>query len=219
MSPARAIRFDTPPRLDRVTLAVVPIDGFSGALVPRGVSASVKGLANRPVVNASGMLVFLNLPPQSGYEVDVALDGYGAAFFPPPSALFTPPDPDDEEAERKRRLEVLLVPRPQYPFPTGTTLIRGVVVRGSTPVAGAAISVKPDQSDGIFKTLSDEKGAFALALRLSPLSVGPPAIDVHISEGGDARGLLGKPIEIGRSHSFMEPIDLAGNNDPDFSTF
>lgn len=220
MSLPMAIHFDLAPRVDQVTLAVLPIDGFTGALVPRGVTASIKGLRDRPIVNASGMLVFINLldppdlPNPPAYEIEI--DARGAGFFGPEKHSFTPPAANAPNGEEKRKLRVLLKPRPDYPFPSGTTLVRGVVVRGSDPVAGAAISAKPDGSEGSFEARTDAKGAFALALRPSPASAGPLSLDIHLEEGGDARDLAGRTLTIGRSHSFLEPIDLIGNNDPDF---
>jgi hypothetical protein len=219
---SRPIRFDSSPRVDHVTLAVLPIDGFTGALVPNGVKASIKDMVVRPVVNASGMLVFLNLldPPDmpNPPSLEVEIDGRDAGFFGPMTRSFTPPAPNDPAAEKKRRLELVLTPRPDYPYPGGTTLIRGVVVRGADPVAGATVSTTPDQSGAPFEALTDERGAFALALRRHPVSPGPFEVDIQFAEGADSRDLQNKTLTIGRSHSFKEPIDIGGNNDPGFFT-
>ena len=222
MSNSMPIRFDSPPRLDHVTFTVVPIDGFTGALVPSGVKARIHGQVTRPVVNGSGMLVFLNLldPPDMPipptYQVEI--DARDAGYFGPETIAFTPPAANDPAAEQKRRLKLLLKPRPEYPYPSGTTLIRGKVIRGAGPVAGALVSTRPDQSEADFEALTDEKGAFALAVRPSPLSAGPLKVAIHIQEGADSRDLLNKSLTVGRSHSFLEPIDLGGVNDPGFFT-
>lgn len=222
MSPPMSIRFDTPARIDHVTFAVMPVDGFTGAIVASGVKASIEGMVGRPIVNGSGMLVFLNLldPPDmpNPPTFQVEIDARDAGFFGPETRAFTPPAPTDPAAEEKRKLKLLLKPKPDYPYPSGTTLIRGVVVRGADPVAGAIVSTTPDQSEDAFEAMTDAKGGFALALRPSPLSAGPLQVDVHIEEGADSRDLLGKALTIGRSHSFRAPIELDGNNDPDFFT-
>lgn len=219
---------DLPPREDFVTLAVVPIDGVTGAIVRSGVSARVKDLPVRPLANASGMLVFLNLPPPEElpgapdhYEVEV--DATGAGFFGPETFPYKPPAPTDlrPERERKRRLEVLLAPRPDFRFPAGATLVRGVVVRGSAPVGGALIACRPPGTAADFEARSAGNGAFALAVRLPPppdFDTGTPVeVKLRLSEGGDVRVLTGK-LTRGRSHSFEEPIDLVGLGEPGFFT-
>lgn len=222
MSPPMSIHIDTPSRVDHVTLAVLPIDGFTGALVRSGVRASIEGLVGAPIVNGSGMLVFLNLldqpdkPNPPTYQVEI--DARDAGFFGPEKRSFTPPAANDPDAEEKRKLKLLLKPRPDYPYPSGTTLIRGVIVNGADPVAGATVSTTPDQSEAAFEALTDARGAFALALRPSPLSAGPLKVDVHVEKGPDTRDLVDKMLTIRRSHSFQAPIDLGGSNDPDLIT-
>lgn len=207
------------PRLDRVTLAVVPIDPVGGGVVRAGVRAKVNGLPDRPLVSGSGMLVFINLPDQPQYEVEV--DASGAGFFGPRTLTYQPPDPADPDQERRRRLEVLLEPRPDYPFPAGTTLVRGAVLRGAAPVEGASIECRPPGSLADFTARSGAAGSFALALRLPPSgdfdSRKPVPVRIRIGEGADLRELA-RSVVRGRSHSFLEPIDLAGANEPGFFT-
>jgi hypothetical protein len=224
MRPSR-IYFDTPPlREDIVSFAIIPIDGVTGALVRSGVTATVKGLANRPVLNRSGMLVFINLPDPP-YEIEV--DATNAGFFGP-TTIIHPPDPPpvgppDLHPERRRRVEVLLEPRPDYPFPPATTLIRGVVVRGPAVEEGAEIAATPQGDSGRFTGHSAGTGAFAVALRL------PPPLDfdsrrkvdvkIELSSGPNLphrTRTLTRKLTSGLSHSFREPIDLDGTNEPDF---
>lgn len=40
-------------------------------------------------------------------------------------------------------------------------------------------------------------------------------VTIAVSEGADARSFV-RPLANGRSHSFLEPIDLTGSNDPGF---
>jgi hypothetical protein len=216
MSRAATILFDTPPRIDRVTLAVGPVDAVTGTLIRGGVSARITGLMDRPIVNASGMLVFINLPDLPQYDVEV--DGRRAGFPFVERFAFTPPAAGNTDPAARRR-DVLLAPGPDYPFAPGTTLVRGVVTRGSSPVASASISAAPEAGGASFATRSIANGAFALALRLPPFGTheteAPVPFTISLSEGGDARGFV-RSLANGRSHSFLEPIDLTGSNDPGF---
>lgn|GEM_PF-3325577 len=213
---AATISFDSPPRIDRVTLAIGAVDAVTGTLIRDGVSACMNGLMDRPIVNASGMLVFINLPDRPQYDVEV--DGRRAGFPFVERFAFTPPAKGNKDPAARRR-DVLLAPGPDYPFAPGTTLVRGVVTRGSAPVEGAAISAAPSAGGGSFATRSIANGAFALALRLPPVGTdeadAPQSVTIEMSEGGDRRSFL-RPIDHGRGHSFLEPIDLTGSNDPGF---
>lgn len=214
MSRRPTILFDPPPRTDRVTLAIAAVDSVTGMPIRGGVGARIAGLMDRPIVNASGMLVFVNLPDRPLYDVEV--DGRRAGFPFVERFAFTPPAADDQNPAARRR-DVLLTPGPDYPFAPGTTLVRGIVVRGGAPVAGAAITATPTAGGAAFATRSVANGAFALALRLPPsgphAAQTPVPVAIAVSEGGDSRTLV-RELENGRSHSFSEPIDLAGGNDP-----
>lgn len=214
MSGAVPILFDTPPRIDRVTLAIGAVDAVTGLLVRDGVSARISGLMDQPIVNASGMLVFINLPDQPHYDVEV--DGRRAGFPFVERFAFTPPAAGDNDPAARRR-DVMLAPGPDYRFAPGTTLVRGVVTRGSAPVASASISAAPAAGGASFATRSIANGAFALAVRLPPIGTheaeAPVAFTIAVSEGGDSRSFV-RPLANGRGHSFVEPIDLAGTNDP-----
>lgn len=215
MRGTRRIIFDEPPRIDRVTLAVGAVHAVSGMLIRHGVTARVIGLMDQPIVNPSGMLVFINLPAQAQYDVEV--DGRRAGFPFVERFAFTPPAAGNTDPAARRR-DVLLTPGPDYPFPAGTTLVRGVVTRGSAPAAAASISAAPQTGGASFATRSIDNGAFALALRLPPLgsheAEAPVPFTITASEGGDVRSFV-HPLTNGRSHSFLEPIDLAGSNEPD----
>jgi hypothetical protein len=210
------ILFDSNPRIDRVTLAIGAVDAVTGTLVRHGVGARITGLMDRPIVNASGLLVFINLPDQPHYDVEI--DGRRAGFPFVEHFAFTPPAPGNKDPAARRR-DVLLAPGPDYPFAPGTTLVRGVATRGSAAVADASISAAPASGGASFATRSIANGAFALALRLPPIGTheaeAPVSVTINVSEGGDARSFA-RPIANGRAHSFLEPIDLTGSNDPGF---
>jgi hypothetical protein len=231
------IYFDDNPRIDRVALAVVPMDAFSGRLVTSRVKVSVQGQLARPIKSLSGQLVFINLPAEEKYRVNV--DPSEAGYFSPPESEF--PDPDDPDAKVKKRHLVKLIRRPEFPFEGTTTLIRGVVVRGReparAPVDAARIwldplvkSEKPGENATSkpiplpFETRSDARGAFALPLTIPHVNDSRITVDVvkgtikrtlHLQEGDDKVDL---EIEItdGKSHSFKQPIDLTGTNEPPY---
>jgi hypothetical protein len=168
------------------------------------------------------LLVFINLPPPPNppkYSVEV--DATEAGFFVPEAVKFEPPGANDADAEAKRRVPVLLKPKPEYPFPSGTTLVRGVVVRGSASVSRARISAQPPLSSTRFEALSDERGNFALAIRPHPDAPVPIQLDIRFEDGGGPPRILGgRRLTPGRSHSFRDPVDLADLNGeiPDFFT-
>jgi len=215
MSPS-AIVFDSPPRIDRVSLAIGAVDSVTGALIRDGVSARIAGLMDQPIVNASGMLVFINLADKPQYEVEV--DGRRAGFPFVQLFTFTPPAAGNADPAARRR-DVLLSPGPDYPFAPGTTLIRGVVTRGSAPVPEASIMAAPAGGGSSFATRSVANGAFALAVRLPPFgtheSEAPVQATIKVSEGADSRSFV-RQLSNGRVHSFLEPLDLTGSNDPGF---
>lgn len=212
----RAIIFDASTRVDRVTLAIGAVDSVTGMLVRNRVSARILGLTDQPIINASGMLVFINLPDQPLYDVEV--DGQRAGFPFIERFTFTPPAPGNKDPSARRR-DVLLAPGPDYPFAPGTTLVRGVVTRFARPVAGALIATAPSVDSPIFATRTVSNGAFALALRLPATGAHeallPMSVTIEVSEGGDRRSFE-RQLAHGSVHSFREPIDLTGSNDPDF---
>lgn len=208
MSSQARILFDNR-RIDTVTLAVAPIDGVTGSVVRGGVTARIAGLGDPAIVNGSGLHVFVNLPARPHYDVEV--DARAAGFPSVERFVFTPPAP--------LRRDVVLAPGPDYPFPAGTTLIRGVAARGAQPVAGASISARAAGGGTAFVSRSVASGAFALALRLPPLAsheaeAAVPFL-IRVGDGASERSFL-RPIDNGRTHSFLEPLDLAGSNEPGF---
>jgi hypothetical protein len=209
------IYFDDNPRIDSVTFAVVPFDSFSGRVVANGVKAAVDGLLDRPIRNLSGHLVFINLPQQAAYAVTI--DASDAGYFSQAPKTFPPNNPADAKA---RRLPVPLTRLPSFPYAEATTLIRGVVVRGSgtgaVPVRDASIWAESTPNSR-FETASDERGAFALPLSRRRAHGEPGTYTVTLNlKQGNANRTLDVKISEGKSHSFKEPIDLTGTNTPEF---
>jgi hypothetical protein len=163
-------------RTTRVSLAVPLLDAFTGGL-PRGnPRVSIDGVAATPIRNASGQFVFVDLDLDPG-DVTVTVDG-GAYYADPEPVEVTIPTEAALAAAEASGSDVFdpsadpvavgeLVPTPTYPFPPGTTLVRGRVVddTGATPrrVADAAVSV-----DGVGRTTTTtDDGEFVLSFARS----------------------------------------------------
>ena len=199
-----------PPRIDRVVFAVAPFDAFTGSIV-RGAEASVEGLPDKPVRNRSGLLVFINLPPQPTYAW--RLSAGRTSYFDPEGQPLT----FDPAVDAMRR-PVPLLRRPESDYPEGTTLVRGVVHRAGIAVSGASISLDPIEAGATaFQARSNAVGAFAVPLRLPGLApteeVDPVEVRINVADGLGGR-LFVRLVRGGRAHRFMAPLDLADASQP-----
>jgi hypothetical protein len=210
MSPPFVIGFDEPPRHDEVIFALEPLDAFSGRLVMGPLRARIDGLPDRPRHNLRGLLVFVNLPVQAMY--DVIIEAAEAGYF---DAKLIVPRPATDARSPERRITVALFRRPTFRFAAETTLVRGSVVRDGAPVADAEVkarTVPPRAGAPGFATVTDQRGVFALPLRLPKDAVGdggPPIarFEFVFREGGSERRLE-RLVEDGRAYVFGLPIDL-----------
>jgi hypothetical protein len=115
-------------RVTRLSLAVRLLDDFTGA-GPRG-AVSVAIGDRTALRKPSGHFLFLDLPPGM-VLVTVAPDYYLAEEL---TTVVPRPDPRDPVVEQA------LVPNRLYPFPRGSTLVRGLVrSTAGDPVAGASV--------------------------------------------------------------------------------
>ncbi len=136
--------------ITRVSLAVELVDGYTKERPIGRVRVFVKGLSPEGKLNPSGYFLFLNLANGS-YTLRVESGHYRdeeRAFNVP---VASPKNPV---------LSVTLIPRPSYPFPPASTLIRGLA-RGAanSPAVGATVEVV---GKGLtYRT--DERGEFVLA--------------------------------------------------------
>ena len=121
-------------------MAVSLVDNFTGEKPVGAVSVTLKGESYTAVKNLSGFYVFLNIPIKA-YVVQVRSDYYFDNDFP---ATLTPPNPGDLFSDKLAKLKqvIPLDPRPAYPFPSGATLIRGIVNdQTGNPVPNAGVTV------------------------------------------------------------------------------
>lgn len=198
---------------ERVTVAVIPIDGFTGRAVGRGVRASIVGHANHPRRNLSGMLVFVDLAEQAGpYEIRV--DASEAGYFN--ETVRFPEAGNSEHA--KKRVVVPLLRQPGAPLESETTYASGEVRLRGVPVADARVTARPavsidapfDAERPTFHARTNERGAFVIPMRLPEPAEGEAGTEVlfHFQAGYYERELE-KTLVDGAFHSFQQPIDVA----------
>lgn len=182
----KIIGFEADPPEDIVIFAVAPIDAATGRIVRFNITASISvdnetasstplQLPDKPIRNRTGLLVFVRekiSPVYPKYRIHVKAKAAG--YFDPEPIDFITPQPGDVFNPRDRlRVDFQLSPRPDSLFLDEATLVSGVVVRGAKSVEGARLSAKVlvtgignGHAFNTFETRSDERGAFALALRL-----------------------------------------------------
>lgn len=145
-----------------LSLVVNPVDGFTGDGPVRGSVVRLESADADPVTTRSGYRVFLDLPAGS---VTVVVDG-GDRYLDERrenvdvidlSDPNTEVDPTDVATLPVETIE--LHPAPAYQFPSGATVLRGVVRDASeNPVSGATVAIR--DIDRAVET--DETGEFVL---------------------------------------------------------
>lgn len=133
----------------KLSVAVFPIDAFSPKEKLKGVcTIRVSGFNQTPIQNRHGYYLFLDLP-----ELPHTITAESQYYNPVVIVDFQVDDP------LWPILELELQPNTSYPFPEGTTLLRGILLdENNTPIAKAAVNdQKSDQS-----TLSNDNGKFVL---------------------------------------------------------
>lgn len=202
-----------PDLTDVVTAVVIPMDGFTRRVVTGGVEVELWDPQRGTVVpvrlvrNLSGHHVLLNAPADQDLTFRVRPERAG--YRGPVLVAFNP------AAEGVSRV-VPLERRPDTDFADVATLVRGMVARSATPVAGAVVSARPPASAGRqFPATTDERGVFALAVRLD--EPGPVPATLRVAEAGGATRDLTVDLERGRVHLFAEVIDLDRPNTPQFT--
>lgn len=141
-----------------LSLAVHVTDGVTGGPPVVDPTVRVEESDERPVRTPSGFYVFADLPEA---EVTVTVDAGDQYQVATESADL---DPAGGARDAGDALEVSLTPTPAYEYPTGTTLVRGTVFDGDTPVADATVTVTGQ--DLVVETT--EAGEFAYYLDIDP---------------------------------------------------
>ncbi len=209
---------------DLVNFAVMAIDSFTGEVISEGVKVELldQNNANKPLPflpreNLSGMRVFVNLPNQAFYRI--RLSAKDAGYFDPAIFDHIPPAANDPLLIQKRRVEFYLHRRAEHAVNLQATVVAGVIERNGSAVENAEINAEIPPALvppallplSPFVTRSDERGAFAIPLRLpEDATTGPVAITFTMQEGADQRQFV-RNVEERHFYSFEQPVDLTGN--------
>lgn len=167
-------------------------DGFTGLPQLQGQVSVNIATQNPPIEKTdAATFLFLNIPAGT-YSIAVQVASQTPFYLPVnfsidlrmPDPLWqaypdlsladkTKPldDPTQPAAYRAQRTLATLVPTPSYPFPPGATLLRGTVLAGTVPLAGATVERIPSPpptggntvaTPAIVSALSDANGEFVL---------------------------------------------------------
>lgn len=157
----------------KVSLVLQLEDSFSGERPFGKIDVSINYEAPRVVQNLSGHFVFLDLE-EGEYRVRVKSRYYFTAFVPVNLSELDP---------RQPLIKVSLIPGPDYPFPAGTTLIRGRVKDNDENwVTGASVYVVGKE----FQAKTDRRGEFVLYfknLTEEDITILPTEKDKHYIKG------------------------------------
>lgn len=167
-------------------------DGFADSDQLRGEVTVTAGTIKVTRRDSNGSFLFYKLKPgaqslavESGLNTPYYLPTKTAVMVPvpqpaPPAPQYPWPvfpdvrladpslplgDAGQKAAYKQQRAAATLFPSPAYPFPEGTTLIRGTVSHGNTKVAGATVQ-RAGSTDPAFTTGPD--GEFVLYWQDAP---------------------------------------------------
>lgn len=205
MSNHRPTRIETGTWTTSLSLVVALEDGFTGKSPVRGPEVRLEGVGTEPVTTPSGYQVFLDLPPDPATVVvdggnrflDERRENVDVIDLSDPNTDVDPTDPESLPVET-----VVLRPAPAYRFPSGATVVRGVVRTASDePVSDAMVSI--DGLDLAVETTAG--GEFVLFVDIEDDDV-----SVHVNE---TVTVAGDSPTVGISHpthgKLSEPISLA----------
>jgi hypothetical protein len=166
--------------LRRALFALEVLDAVTLERVTRGLKVVAEGLRGTPVVNASGIFVWLEEDTAALRRVTV-----DPGILPFEGAELAP-----DEVRPRQLNTVVLSPRVSYPFSGGITGLRGTLIeerlpspQRPVPVPNAAVQLRWLDEDGTTwrdaPTVShtDEHGDFAAIVRLAPTQV--PRVDAE----------------------------------------
>jgi hypothetical protein len=157
----------------RADFGIELLDAVTLERVSQGVQVDAVGLQRKPIVNASGLFVWLRETggPLQKVVIDPLLLPYERVELTP--AQMTPP-----------LTVVELPPRADYPFAAGITGMRGALIEERAvppvPVRDAAVHLRWLDDNDAWRDApavshTDQHGGFAAALRLAPGDV--PKLD------------------------------------------
>jgi hypothetical protein len=144
----------------------------------------LKGTGVKAPRNVSGYYLFTDLP-HGTYEVSIESELY----FSEAATVDTPTLPPKNPV-----MEILLKPKPAYPFPSNATLVRGIVSNAGAVVADAVISV----TGKAVKSTTNEGGEFVLYFK----GIKSELITIEITKGANTKSVTatimeGKTVSLG----------------------
>lgn len=216
MSPAPTIRLSEVTHIDKVIVAVTPLDTFSGKIVrlrPEDIelcNAAGVNLHKRAIANLSGKLVFVRrfqivggvetaLEPQEDKYLIKLRNTAKYGYFTPAPEEFTPPANHTADA---REIKLALQPLPSAALPEGATTFRGIIVSNGQAQPDVIVSAElpaallpPGMMVSPFAARTDSSGAFTLATRLPPEASGSEeAITFRLTQAGATLLVFNIPI-------------------------
>jgi hypothetical protein len=161
--------------LRHAQLVVEIIDAANGELIRDGIEVRVAGFSGKPIVNAGGRFVWL--AEAGGIPTEVSIDPKALPYLPATAAV--PPPPGPPPAKQYALVRVELAPTPAYRFDSGTTGVRGTLVRAAAespavPLAFNSLWLQwqddnqppPAWIDAPIRSSTDATGDFAVIVRL-----------------------------------------------------
>jgi hypothetical protein len=181
--------------LHALSLAVPVIDTFTGETAGVLLRVRLKERKQaRTIVNNSGIFCFEDVPA-GNYTIVAEPDRVSADWYflaplaaQPWPSNFEQPVTIPVAGPGAPVVTVSLTPNPSYPFPPGTTLVRGQVTKGgpNNLMSGAVLSTTYDQTDPAdplqtvavnVATKSDANGEYVLFFQKLPAAAQP--VTVH----------------------------------------
>ena len=167
----------------KIRLVVEVLDAVTNAPIREGLDVRVTGLVGAPVMGLGGAYVWRH--EEGATPTEVAIAPGRLPYLATTAAVPLPTLPPHPGREQYSLLRIELAPTPAYPFDSGTTGIRGTLIRHrdddpaiplqlSVPAESARLqwlddSQSPAQwSDAAVATSTDANGDFAAIVRLGP---------------------------------------------------
>jgi hypothetical protein len=193
-----------------------PIDDLTGASPIGNVACSLfledtpghwRPTEVRPTRNASGMVIFPGLgrirevdgTPPRHYRAVIAAEFYRPFYAGTQDGIefdVSPYNDDRPPAQAPQLIDLVLVPATNYPFAPHLRVLRGNVRNSARPVASAEVSRGNTE-----RTLSDERGEYALPLRVMPNNVAVTIDAVEHRTGRQGQISITLPADLGKNNT------------------
>lgn len=202
--------------LRNVLFAIELLDAVTMARVSRGVKVAADGLRGLPIINESGMFVWLaeDLAPLTKVTIEPGVLPYERVEIP--------------AADLQLPLTTIqLAPRPDYGFTAGVTGLRGTLIEERVnppiPVRDAAVRLRWLDDNSVWRDAPTTShtdmngGDFAAILRLAPFEVplldaaGAVTVHLRVRRGADERSSADFKLPQGRvtDPSALDPLMFA----------